>query len=433
MCAELFRIPITVGGIPLFGIGLLLILWIGLGGIAVVRNQRKGRPALEGWASWAVGAAAIVFFPRVFPDGFPIRSYGLMLLCGSSLGLTMAVYRARQQGIDAEQILSLAMGMFVCGIIGARLFYVIEYWEARIQQPTLLGTIQQALSYTEGGLVVYGSLIGATLAFLWFCRRSRFPPLALADLIAPSLAAGLALGRIGCLMNGCCYGGPTDVPYAVSFPRYSIPPRGDRPGHLSGAYYEQYGEGLWYGLRIGAAEGSRQPVITHILPDSAAEQAGLTAGEAVVGVDRMATDNVEAVQGMLSAALRAGEPVTLHTDDGRTYQLDPGVPPPRSRPVHPTQIYSAINAGLLAWLLWTAYPFRRTDGQVTALMLTAYPIARFLLEDIRIDESAVFGTGLSISQNISIVLLVSATGLWLYLWQSPRRLFDFRRSPPKSR
>lgn len=433
MCAELFRIPISVGGVPVFGVGVLLVLWMVLGGLAVVRNRRAGRPSLEGWVSWALGAAAIVWFPRLFPDGFPIRSYGLMLLCGSALGLTMAIHRARQQGIDAEQILSLAMGMFVCGIIGARLFYVIEYWDTRIQQPTLLATIKQALSYTEGGLVVYGSLIGATAAFLWFCRRRRFPPLALADLIAPSLVAGLALGRIGCLMNGCCYGGPADVPYAVSFPRYSIPPRGDRPGHLSGAYYEQFGGGKWYGLRLAASERDAQPVITHVLPDSPAEEAGLTPGDAVAGVDGIATENVEAAQGMLSAGLRAGVPVRIHMADGKTHLLDPGEPPPRSRPVHPTQIYSAINAALLAWLLWTAYPLRKTDGQVAALMLTIYPVARFLLEDIRIDESAVFGTGLSISQNISIFVLATAIVLWLYLWRTPRQLFDFRRSAGRIR
>jgi phosphatidylglycerol:prolipoprotein diacylglycerol transferase len=93
--------------------------------------------------------------------------------------------------------------------------------------------------------------------------------------------------------------------------------------------------------------------------------------------------------------------------------------PERSRPVHPTQIYSAIDAGLLGWLLWSYFPFRRRDGQCIALLLTIHPITRFLLEVIRTDEPAVFGTGLSISQNISIVLLGCAAALWWYVSRQP--------------
>jgi phosphatidylglycerol:prolipoprotein diacylglycerol transferase len=87
--------------------------------------------------------------------------------------------------------------------------------------------------------------------------------------------------------------------------------------------------------------------------------------------------------------------------------------------VHPTQLYSSVNAALLAWLLWSFYPFRRRDGEVVALMLLLYPIARFLLEVIRVDESAVFGTGLSISQNISLVVLVAGIALWVSLCRQP--------------
>ena len=89
--------------------------------------------------------------------------------------------------------------------------------------------------------------------------------------------------------------------------------------------------------------------------------------------------------------------------------------------VHPAQLYSAIDAGLLAWLLWSFYPFRRRDGEVVALMMTIHPITRFLLEIIRIDEPAVFGTGLSISQNISVAFLICAAGLWWYLSRQPRQ------------
>jgi phosphatidylglycerol:prolipoprotein diacylglycerol transferase len=91
-------------------------------------------------------------------------------------------------------------------------------------------------------------------------------------------------------------------------------------------------------------------------------------------------------------------------------------------PVHPAQVYSAIDAGLLAWFLWAYYPFRRRDGEVIALLLTIHPISRFMLEIIRTDEPAVWGTGLSISQNISILIFVVAVGLWIYLLREPRRV-----------
>jgi prolipoprotein diacylglyceryltransferase len=89
--------------------------------------------------------------------------------------------------------------------------------------------------------------------------------------------------------------------------------------------------------------------------------------------------------------------------------------PVRSKPVHPTQIYSAIDAGLLGWLLWAWYPFRRRDGELIALLLSIHPVTRFLLEIIRTDEPSVFGTGLSISQNISVLLLAVGVGIWWYL------------------
>ncbi|MEX2092819.1 MAG: prolipoprotein diacylglyceryl transferase family protein, partial [Pirellulales bacterium] len=77
---------------------------------------------------------------------------------------------------------------------------------------------------------------------------------------------------------------------------------------------------------------------------------------------------------------------------------------------------------LIGWVLWSYYPFRRRDGQVIALMLMIYPISRFLEEIIRTDEPAVFGTGLSISQNISLAVFVTGIGLWFYLSKQPARV-----------
>ena len=97
------------------------------------------------------------------------------------------------------------------------------------------------LSYTEGGLVVYGSFIGAMIGFTWHVRRRGLPGLAMSDLIAPSMLAGLAFGRIGCLLNGCCYGGESDIPWAIQFPRERS------QGHLSAPFADQAAAGRFYG------------------------------------------------------------------------------------------------------------------------------------------------------------------------------------------
>jgi phosphatidylglycerol---prolipoprotein diacylglyceryl transferase len=338
MRSELFRIPIEWHGVPLFGVGIVLALWVIGCAVAMVVLSKK---SLGTWKDLLpgliIGSLAIIFLPKLFPEGLPIRGYGLMVLTGVIAGILMAMHRAQQVGLPPDTILSMAFSFLLCGIIGARLFYVIEYWDSRFKSDNWRETLLNVLKFTEGGLVIYGALLGAASAVIWYVWRHKLPLLAVSDLIAPSLLIGLAFGRIGCLLNGCCYGGECDLPWAVTFPRDSLP------------YIEQ-------------VEGGK-----------------------------------------------FGDPLSLN----------PASLPPRSLPVHPTQLYSAIDAGLLCWLLWSYYPFRRRDGEVTALMLTLHPISRFLLEIIRVDESAVFGTGLSISQNFSIVFLVLTLIGWALLLRQP--------------
>jgi phosphatidylglycerol:prolipoprotein diacylglycerol transferase len=306
-----------------------------------------------------------------------------------------------------ELVFSLAFALFICGILGARLFFVIEYWDTRFQYDDWPTTLLEVVKFTEGGLVLYGSLIGGAIAYFVLARRWRLPTLALADLIAPSILAGLAFGRIGCLLNGCCFGGETDRPWAVTFPRDSIP------------YMEQASLGRMFGLRVGDdGQGDALPVVEAVDENSAAADAGVKAGMKLALVNGNAVRNVDEAQQELLVAFASGLPLKLETVSGQALQIAADQPP-RSRPVHPTQIYSSINAALLAWVLWSFFPFRRRDGEVFALMLTLYPIARFLLEIIRVDESAVFGTGLSISQNISLAVFVGALAMWAILLRQP--------------
>ncbi len=417
MYSELFRIPVEWSGVPIFGIGVLLAIWLIGGGIGFAVLSRRGCSSAEVLSylpSFLIGAAAIGLLPQLFPEGLPIRGYGVMVLAGSIAGLALAAHRARQMKLNPELIISLAFGMFLCGILGARLFYVIEYWQSRFQFDSWTETLLATVKFTEGGLVVYGALIGATLSFGWFTWRHKIPPLALADLIAPSLLVGLAFGRIGCLLNGCCYGGESSVPWAVSFPQDSL------------TYMEQVSAGRLFGLRLAQSSADDlRPTVVEVEADSTAERAGMTSDSQLIAINGQRVPSLVAAQDAILIAAIDRVPVRLETAGGEVFNFSTADLPARSRLVHPTQVYSAVHAALLAWVLWSFFPFRRRDGEVMALMLTVYPVSRFLLEMIRIDESAVFGTGLSISQNISIVIFLATLGLWVYLRRQPAGLVEF--------
>ena len=138
MCSELFRIPLIYNGVPIFGVGVLLAIWLGFSawGIATTAKVASWNAALRAHLPTIliVAAAIALFIPRYFPDGVPIRGYGVMVLTGSIAGIALAIYRAEQAGLAAEEIMGLAVAMFIGGVVGARLFYVIEYWDERIRQ-----------------------------------------------------------------------------------------------------------------------------------------------------------------------------------------------------------------------------------------------------------------------------------------------------------
>jgi len=429
MLQTLFSIPAELFGLPVFGVGLLLGVWVLFSvGFLAFSGYRRGWGA-ETWMHLPmliIVAAAIVFvLPNLVEGaGLPIRGYGVMMLVGVVTGVGLAMHRAQAARIDPEKILSLAFWLFAAGIAGARLFHVIEYWDQQYRQPKEgpldpVATFKQVINIPAGGLVVYGSLIAGSIALVWFVKKNKLPGLALCDLIAPSMVLGLAFGRIGCLLNGCCFGGVCEppLPWQVTFPQ-EAPPYGRQveKGLLFGIQVEQSDE--W----IDAEEESQQgyvPQIDWVQPDSPAEEQGLQPGAKIVefnGHPKPTTKNVMrsfetiGTSGIVSLKVE-GDDTAMH--------LAPVDPPARSLPVHPTQIYSAVNAFLICLLLLAYYPYRRRDGEVFALLLTIYPITRFLIEAIRIDEHGMFGTPLSISQLVSIALLIGVAGLWMYLLKQP--------------
>ncbi len=415
MRQTLFYIPHEIVGLPVFGLGWLLIVWA-IASVALLAwlSRRQGWNAdtlsyvpvlaLMGAAIWLL-LPFLEFRPAAGPPlGLPIRGYGVMLLVGIVCGVGLAVQQARRMGLDSELIVSFATWVIVGGIVGARAFYVVQYW-SQFQRESLAATMSAIINVTEGGLVVYGSLIGGVVVGVWFIRKRGLPLWATADLVAPALMLGQAFGRIGCLLNGCCYGGLCEHDaIGVTFP-WDSPP-----------YIHQRSVGQLHGFTIAKNGDDTGAVVAAVAPGSAAEIGGLKVGAVVKSINGSPVDSYQSAQRSLAAARPT---LVLDTDSGSVHVALSRYPP-RSRLVHPTQIYSAINAAVLCFLLWAYYPFRRRDGEVFALLATLYPITRFILEIIRNDEPGRFGTPLTISQIISLLVLAAALVLWRHLLRQPR-------------
>ena len=448
MRSTLFHIPAEVAGLPVFGYGLLLALWA-VASVALlawlVRRQGFNADTRGYLPVLVVMGLVIAYLLPAISDrqGLPIRGYGIMLLVAVVSGVALAMYRARRMGVDPELIMSLAFWIFVGGIVGGRMFFVIEYWDrdfspsavarqmknvpldprdigdksaaspaiesrpAPSSSSAIRGSIGRILRLDTGGLVIYGALLVGGLFVVIFIRKYHVPGLALTDLIAPSVVLGLGIGRLGCFLNGCCFGGPCDLPWAVTFPAGSPP------------HEQQIRLGQVYGLLI-VGDAEHRPVIGIVEAYTPAAGVGLKAGDLILSIDGHNTAKLDDAQEELRAAFAPDRALELTTARGiHRLQPMPGTYE-HSRPVHPTQLYSAIDAFILCAFLLAYYPYRRRDGEVTALTLSIHPITRFLLEVIRTDEGPVFGTGLSISQNISLLILGGAIVLWIYLSRQPR-------------
>ncbi|MCS7238122.1 MAG: prolipoprotein diacylglyceryl transferase [Thermoguttaceae bacterium] len=417
MRSTLFYIPHEFLGMPVFGFGWVLAIWAVVAIALLAQSVRR-----YGWTrdllsqivvALLVGAFIAFLLPQLAEkEGLPIRGYGTMLLLATIAAVGLALWRAPERGLNADLVFSLTLWVFLVGIAGARLFYVIEYWD-RIRVVDGSGnllwfrTFVNAINLTQGGLVVYGSIFGGIVAIIVFARRTGLPLLGLMDFVAPSFMLGLALGRLGCFLNGCCFGAVCDLPWAVRFPAGSLP-------HV---HQVEKGIAFIHGVKLAPED---PPRIAAVEPASAAESSGIRPGDRILAVDEIPTATRSAAQGALMAAHTKGSQLCLAIA-GRTQPVCFAISPPTSLPVHPTQIYSAINAFLICLFLLAFERFRQHDGQVVAMMFTVYPLTRFLLEILRDDEPWVIAgqnLGLTIAQTISLVLLAGAVILWLYIFRT---------------
>ena len=176
--------------------------------------------------------------PEVFHLGIlHVRSYGLMLAIAFLIGTWIALHEARRLKLDEDKMVSVILVTLVASILGARALYVLEHVDE------FRRGWMSVLALWEGGLTLYGGIIGGTVAGLLTARQLGLPQWLVADALTPSLALGTMFGRIGCFLNGCCYGRPTTLPWGMVFPPDSFAGLefGPVPIHPSQLYFSLAG------------------------------------------------------------------------------------------------------------------------------------------------------------------------------------------------
>lgn len=271
-----------------------------------------------------------------------IYGYGLMLVLGFLLAVFIAQWRARRAGEDPEHVSRCGILALIGGVVGARLAYVIENPAQFFSRGD--ADFAAMANITSGGLIYYGGVVLATLLVLGYLLVKKLPVRRFLDIVAVSMMIGLAFGRAGCFLNGCCYGGRADRdwPLAMEFPMYAPPllnfADGDNP----------------------YSEGTTRPTPPY--------------------ADQMTRGQIRPDPALVDEEGRLIPPSQFNDRQIAIAQAS------HSHPVKPAQLLGLINAMLIAGVLWAFYRLRTREGQVFGLLIVLYPITRFVLESIRADN-----------------------------------------------
>lgn len=295
--------------------------------------------------------------------GLTIKSYGTLMVVGFLVAVAAMRRLCRRDGIDPVVITNAALYSLMAGIVGARIFYVLHYWE------DYRGDWAGMFMIWRGGLEFLGGVVLAIVTLALYLRALRVPVRRALDVLAVGLMLGLGFGRIGCLLNGCCFGRPTDLPWGVRFPYNSF------------AYVSQ--------INTNPERGRTEPQLD--LPKDAYWDFDDEDGR------------------------WHPKPLSALTDRER-YEVTQGRW--RCLPVHPTQVYGSAKAftlALILYLFWRRGHALRKGGQsgrwlarpglTFGLMVALYGMARFLLEMLR-DDNPYEVAGLTISQLMGLAMVV---------------------------
>jgi phosphatidylglycerol:prolipoprotein diacylglycerol transferase len=332
-----------------------------------------------------------------------IKSYGFLMMIGFLSAVWLAMRRAERVRASSDAVLDMSFLALIFGVVGARVFYVVHYWDeqfAAVSRPWAA-----AADITSGGLEFLGGLLSAAAAIAAYAYWKKLSIRLYMDILAPCVMWGLAFGRLGCFLNGCCYGGVCTAQdgaspaysWAVQFP-YGSP-----------AHRRQWEERqvtvpaeLVFSDRVDPtllpAELLAMSVEKRTLPQRASQdakeayEAGKAGGDSkeiarLEAAVKRAEKEFEAHRQKLHALTAAQRfPSRINPERPTSVsELQALAGSCRSLPVHPTQIYASINGLLLFGLLSCIFYARKRHGIVTGVLFVLYPIPRFLLEFIRVD------------------------------------------------
>ncbi len=203
--------------LPFFS-GRRLYLYSSIGGVFMrVLSTILSFPGL--------GIESFELDPVAFPIGkFEIYWYAVLITLGMILAVLYALHHAKIERVKTDDVIDLALALIVCGVIGARLYYVIMEWDSYLVRDgsffsNLWGTICNVVNTREGGLAIYGGIIGGFIAGYVVARKKRIPFPVIADIAGPSVIVGQIIGRFGNFMNVEAFGGPTTLPWRMCSPK----------------------------------------------------------------------------------------------------------------------------------------------------------------------------------------------------------------------
>jgi phosphatidylglycerol---prolipoprotein diacylglyceryl transferase len=377
------------------------------------------------------------------PEGIPLYGFGAMLLLAFLLCTWLASRRAARLGIAKENIQDMVIWLFVGGLLGARISHLLgeQPWGGWAWFFTQLPQIW------NGGIIFYGSVLGGLVGYVcawWFIfRKYKTSTLTLADILAPSIAVGLCLGRIGCFLNGCCYGQVACADCAV-YPTVHFPL--SAPARVA---LVRAGDQTAAGFTLSEPQPAEGARVDQVVPHSPAWAAGLRSGDVIVQVDGMGveelaaylkrTDDEYPIKGRTFSELfsvylgqlgywpRGKTNLSLSVvHEGETGPT--ALPPytPRTLGLYPTQLYESVSMVLLLLVLLAYEPFRHRDGQVMAVLMMGYAVHRFLNEILRDDPRPV-----GFERYTSVFLFAAGLILWVWLqWKPARAQVDSANSMP---
>ncbi len=197
----------------------LPVVWAAVAGFVLAwqrfeSRSPEARRSSADWIGTAVVSLMVALLLMVLVNRFAplsIKSYGVMMLLAFIAGTIWTAHSAREDDLTLSAITDIALLALIGGIVGARIAYVLLNLSS-------FATVREVLDLWSGGLSFYGGLGGALLAAYLYCRRGGYNFLKMVDQFTPGIALGYSFARIGCFLNGCCHGGPTELPWAVTFP-----------------------------------------------------------------------------------------------------------------------------------------------------------------------------------------------------------------------